>query len=219
MIGIVLMGPPGVGKGTQAVRLKDALGLLHLSTGDALRLAVRSATPLGVKIKSIMDSGALVSDELVGEVVEAALTQGLGPSAGFLLDGFPRTLAQVEILDTLIRKMGLSLDHVVLIDAPTNVILRRLTGRRVCPSCNAVYHLDAKPPRVSGRCDRCGGGLIQRPDDREEVVAQRLKSYAEQTGPVIEAYRTRGLLRQVDGSGDPDQVFGAVQSAVGGVAA
>lgn len=219
MIGIVLLGPPGVGKGTQALRLRDALNLFHLSTGDALRGAIKSGTPLGARVKGIIESGALVSDEIVGQVVEAALTDGLSGRAGFLLDGFPRTLGQVKILDDLLARRGLTLDHAVLIDAPQQVILRRLTGRRVCSRCDAVFHLETKPPRVEGVCDACGSPLVQRADDREEAVQERLRVYRDQTDPVAAAYAARGLLRRVDGSGAPEAVFAAIRTMLGGVAA
>ena len=218
MIGILLLGPPGVGKGTQATRLREALNLLHLSTGDALRQAVRSGSPLGVRVKGIIESGSLVPDEIVGEVVDVALGEELGEKAGYLLDGFPRTTRQVQILDDLLARRGLSLDHAVLIDAPHGVILRRLTGRRVCSRCDAVYHLDSKPPAVSGRCDACGSELVQRADDREETVRERLRVYREQTDPVASLYTSRGLLRRIDGAGPPEGVFSAIMTALGRVA-
>lgn len=226
MIGIVLLGPPGVGKGTQAARLKEALDLSHLSTGDVLRQAVREGSPLGQRVKAVMESGALVSDELVGEVVESALS-ALAHSAGkpggaakgfggFLLDGFPRTLGQVAILDGVLARTDLSLDHAVLIDAPRDVVLRRLTGRRVCGSCGALYHVDSRKPGREGVCDACGKPIVQRPDDSEESVAMRLKVYEDTTAPLVAEYRRRGILRTVDGSGDADAVFARLLSAVGG---
>lgn len=222
MIGIVLLGPPGVGKGTQAARLKEALDLTHLSTGDVLRQEVREGSPLGQRVKAVMESGALVSDELVGEVVESALSalaRSAGKAAGsggFLLDGFPRTLGQVAILDGVLARTGLTLDHAVLIDAPREVVLRRLTGRRVCGSCDALYHIDSKRPARDGACDACGKPIVQRPDDSEESVARRFEVYEKATAPLAAEYRRRGILRTVDGSGAPDTVFARLLSAVGG---
>ena len=217
MMGIVLLGPPGVGKGTQAKRLQEALGLLHLSTGEVLRQEVSAGTALGKRVSGVMASGALVADELVGEVVETALEKGLPPSSGYLLDGFPRTLRQVEILDSLLRRARRGLDHAVLIDAAEPLLVRRLTGRRVCDRCGALYHTDGKPPSSPGICDACGGVLVQRKDDHENVVTERLRVYREQTSPVLEAYGGRGLLRRIDGSGSSDEVFALIISAIGGV--
>jgi adenylate kinase len=206
MSGIILLGPPGVGKGTQAKRMQEALGLRHVSTGDTLREAVAAGTPLGRRVKDVMDSGQLVSDGLVGEVVEAALRGGPAASGGFLLDGFPRTLAQVTILDGILARVGLSLDHALLIDASEDVLVRRLAGRRVCAACGTLFHLESRPPKAAGRCDACGEALVQREDDREDVVARRLRVYREQTAPVVAVYRQRGILREVDGAGEPDAV-------------
>ena len=217
MVGIVLLGPPGVGKGTQAVRLKEALGLLHFSTGDALRQAVRSGSALGLRVKSVMDSGSLVSDELVGEVVECALAEGAASCSGFLLDGFPRTPRQIEILDGILATRRLPLDHAILIDAPEAVLLRRLTGRRVCPCCDAVYNLGGRPPKTAGRCDACGAALVQRPDDGSETVLERLRVYRGQTAPVIAIYKDRSLLREIDGSRESDEVFASILALLRGV--
>jgi len=226
MIGIVLLGPPGVGKGTQAARLKEALALAHLSTGDVLRQAVRDGSPLGERVKAVMESGSLVPDALVGEVVESLLSvlaRSAGKPAGtaaapsgFLLDGFPRTVGQVAILDEVLARTGLTLDHVVLLDAPRDIVLRRLTGRRVCGSCGALYHVDSKKPGKAGTCDACGKPIVQRPDDSEESVARRLTVYQDETAPLAAEYGRRGLLRTVDGSGDPEAVFARLLSAVGG---
>lgn len=225
MAGIVLLGPPGAGKGTQAIRLKDALGLLHLSTGDVLRKAVSAGSPLGRRVQGVMASGALVSDDLVGEVVEAALRDGLaegrgkgGGANGFLLDGFPRTVGQVEILDGILERTRLRVDDAVMIDADEATLVRRLTGRRVCGTCGTPHHLETSPPPSTGRCDACGGALLQRNDDREEVVAERLRVYRKQTAPVVAIYRDRGLLREIDGSGSPDAVFVTIMASLRGVA-
>jgi len=211
-----MLGPPGAGKGTQAARLAVSMGLLRLSTGDVLRQAVREKTPLGHKVAAIMESGALVSDELVGEVVERALATALAGRNGFVLDGFPRTVGQVGILDGVLDRTKAPLDHVVFLDAAEAILMRRITGRRVCPACDAVYHMDSTPPRRDGVCDQCGGGLHQRRDDSEGIVSERLRVYRDQTEPVVRAYDARGLLRPVDGTGTPDEVFSRIRGVVGG---
>jgi adenylate kinase len=195
------MGMPGVGKGTQAARLSTRFGVPHLSTGDVLRQAIRGGSALGQRVRGVLDAGALVSDDLMAEVLSEPL---LAARNGFILDGFPRTAEQVTILD---RLLGSPLDAVVLLNAPEAEIVRRLSGRRVCPQCSAVYHADHRPPRVAGVCDVCQAAVSQRPDDREEVVRERLRVYREQTMPVIEAYRQRGLLREADASGDAAAVY------------
>ena len=151
-------------------------------------------------------------------ILAAGLAPGARTASGFLLDGFPRTLGQVRILDAVLGRTRLSLDHAVLIDAPEEVLVRRLTGRRVCPACGAVYHLDSRPSMKPGRCDACGSKLVQRTDDRAETVTERLRIYREQTAPVVAVYRERGLLRTIDGSAAPEEVFEKVLTAVGGVA-
>ena len=203
---IVLMGMPGVGKGTQAARLRERLGVLHVSTGDILREAVQDGTPLGQQAQGHMDSGALVPDRLIGEMIRERLGRE-DVAAGFILDGFPRTAEQVVILDGVLKKLGVGLDRVVLLQAPEEEIVRRLAGRRVCPRCGALYHLENRPPQAAGVCDECGSALTQRPDDTEEVIRERLRIYREQTLPIAEAYRERELLQEVEGTGDPDVVF------------
>lgn len=197
---IVFLGPPGAGKGTQAATLARALGVPHLSTGDLLRGAVAAATPLGREADGYMRAGRLVPDDLVLRILGERLD---APDArsGFILDGFPRNLAQAEILERRVV-----LDHVVSFEIPSAELVRRLSARRICPTCQAVYNLDSKPPRVPGRCDRDGSELLQRPDDRPEAVEVRLRVYAEQTAPLLDFYRRRGLLRPLDASGAPEAV-------------
>jgi len=211
---VVLMGPPGVGKGTQAVRLRDRLGVPHISTGDMLRDAVDRATPVGRKVRPFVDSGQLVPDDLMGELIGERLA---APDAaeGFILDGFPRTVDQVTILDRALGGLGVALDRALILTAPENEIVRRLSGRRVCPKCRAVYHLESRPPASAGVCDSCGSALVQRADDAEDVVRRRLAVYSGQTLPVAASYRERGLLVEVDGVGEPDVVFGRLQAALG----
>lgn len=210
---VVLLGPPGVGKGTQAARLSALAGIPHVSTGDMLREAVRKGSPLGRSVRGHVDGGTLVPDEVVGEAIADRLDQE-DAAAGFLLDGFPRTIEQVEILDRILKRLGVELSAVVALDAPDSVIVRRLAGRRVCPSCWTVYHLESHPPRSAGVCDLCGSALVQRTDDEEEVIRERLRVYAEQTVAVREAYRERGLLRSVDGAGDANEVFRTLRELV-----
>jgi len=200
------MGPPGVGKGTQARMLCKHLKVPHVSTGDILREAVHEASGLGRKVKPFLDCGSLVPDDMMGELVQDRLSRA-DARGGFILDGFPRTVAQVTILDGVLGQLGVALDRVFALEAPEHEIVRRLSGRRVCPQCGALYHLDSRQPRAAGVCDGCGSALVQRPDDEEAVVRRRLAVYREQTLPVIQAYRDRGLLWEADGTGDAERVF------------
>jgi adenylate kinase len=207
---IVLLGPPGVGKGTQASRLSQALGVPHLSTGDLLRAAVAARSPLGLAADEHIRSGGLVPDPLVIEILRERLERP-DCRGGFLLDGFPRNVAQALELERISP-----VDAVLSFDLPNEVLVTRLSGRRLCPTCQAVYHLESQPPRVAGRCDRDGSELVQRPDDRPEAVGVRLRVYAEKTAPLLEHYRSRGLLRPVDAHGSPDEVARRVLAAVPG---
>lgn len=211
---IVLMGPPGVGKGTQARALAAAWGALHVSTGDILRQAVHDGTALGKKVRPYVDGGRLVPDELIGDLIGERLRRQ-DAEAGFILDGFPRTVEQVGLLDRVLEGAGIGLDAAVLLVAPEEEIVRRLTGRRTCPGCGQVFHLESRPPRAAGVCDACGSALVQRKDDSEEVIRERLRVYASQTLPVAQAYRERGRLLEVDGSGEPSAVTSRVQEALG----
>jgi adenylate kinase len=202
---LVLFGAPGVGKGTQAAALTARLGVPHVSTGDMLRAAIREATPEGLQARAIVERGELVPDTLISALVGARLARE-DVQDGFILDGFPRTAGQAEYLDRALEAAGRPLDVVVNITVPETEIADRLSGRRVCPSCGASYHARFHPPMVDGRCDTCGGRLEQRPDDSPEVVRGRLDVYLRQTAPVLEHYRRRGILRDVDGLGRPEEV-------------
>ena len=206
---IVFLGPPGAGKGTQASRLAQALGIPHLSTGDLLRAAVAARTPLGLEADGHMRAGRLVPDELVLRILGERLAAP-DARAGFLLDGFPRNLAQAE---ALARRTPI--DDVVSFDLPSNVLVERLSGRWICPKCQSTYNVASQPPKVAGRCDRDGVELLQRPDDRPEAVATRLRVYEEQTAPLLDFYRTAGLLRPIDADGTPDEVAARVRAAIG----
>ena len=203
---IVLLGPPGSGKGTQTERLCSELKLTKISTGDLLREAVRNNTPLGTKAKSYMDAGRLVPNELVVDLVKEKLKSVKG---GVILDGFPRSLEQAEMLDKFAR-----IDLAVDIEVNEENLVRRLTLRRTCRSCNAVYHLEFNPPKKEGKCDKCGGDLFQRTDDTEKTVRERLKVYKEQTLPLTAYYQKRGILSKVDGEGGIDMVFERVLKAI-----
>jgi adenylate kinase len=207
---IVLLGMPGAGKGTQAARIRDEFGLPHISTGDMFRAAAAMGTALGAKVKGYLDSGMLVPDDVTIEVVRERLSQ---PDAanGFLLDGFPRTLAQAEALDAMLRDLGRNLSAALYIHVPQEVLLSRMTGRRICRKCGATYHVVFQPPKLEGVCDRCGGELYQRSDDTEEAVKTRLQQYAH-TAPLVEYYRKRELLRQVDGQRPIDEVYAQVRA-------
>ena len=205
------MGMPGVGKGTKATRLAERVGVVHLSSGDILREAVREKTPPGRQAKDTMASGKLVPDELIGDMISERLARA-DVEVGFILDGFPRTVVQVSILDRVLAKREISLDRVVLLTATEQEIVRRLSGRRVCESCGTVYHVESKPSSRGEACEQCDGALIQRPDDTEEVIRERLRVYREQTLPIADAYKERGLLVTVEGTGAPDEVFERLRS-------
>ena len=210
---VVLIGPPGVGKGTQASQLKTLLGVPHVSTGDILREAVQAGNPLGRKVKGFVESGQLVPDDVMGELIAQRLSRP-DARAGFVLDGFPRTLDQVETLDSVLARLGVVLDRVFLFTVPEAEIVRRLAGRRTCPKCGAVFHVDSRPPRSAGVCDACGSALVQRADDTEDVIRERLRVYAEQTLPVASAYASRGLIQEVDGAGEPTAVLARIQAGL-----
>lgn len=210
---IVFLGPPGAGKGTQAQRLAQDMGIPQLSTGAVLRKAVADGTPLGLKAKGIMESGGLVPDDLVAGLIRDALQK---PDAlrGVIFDGYPRNAAQAETLDGVLRGLGRKVDLAILVDLPPDVIVDRLSGRRSCPKDGVTYHVTKDPPKVAGKCDRCGGDLVQRADDRPETIRDRLRVYREQTAGIESRYESAGILMRVDGTmGGPDDVFAGVKAA------
>ncbi len=212
---VVLLGPPGVGKGTQAVRLADEIGAAHVSTGDLLRAARREGTALGRKAAEYMDAGELVPDALILDLVREHLGT-LDPATPILFDGFPRTIDQATGLDDVLAEAGRGVDHVVLFEAPDDVIVKRLSGRRSCLDCGAVYSIYFNPPAVDGVCDRCGGVLIQRIDDEPETVQRRLAVYRQETAPLVEFYEKRdGVLKRIRADRSVDEVYEALRTALG----
>lgn len=211
---LIFLGSPGAGKGTQAAVLKERHGVAHISTGDILRDNVKGGTPLGKTAKEYMDSGRLVPDDVIIGMMEERLVQ---PDCrkGFILDGFPRTVPQAEALDALLGRLGMALDGVVLFDVTADVVVKRLTGRRVCDKCGAIFHVLFRKPRVQGICDLCGGNIVQRDDDREEVVLKRLDVYDEQTAPLIGYYERKKNLVRVDAGQDGAKVVADIERAFG----
>jgi adenylate kinase len=202
---VIFLGPPGAGKGTQAKQIAESYGVPHLSTGDMFREHVSRGTPLGLRAKPIMERGELVPDDLVLSMVEDRISRPDSVN-GFILDGFPRTLPQAEKLDEILRRRFKTDPLVVHFVVDKNQLMRRLTGRRVCAKGGEIYNIYEHPPKVPGRCDRDGGELIQRPDDREDVIAERLAAYERQTRPLVDYYRRQGVLKDVDGMAAPQAV-------------
>ena len=213
MLNLIFLGPPGAGKGTQAQRLAKRFGIPQLSTGDILRRAVAEGSPVGMKAKALMESGKLVPDEVVNEIVDEALAR---PEAqrGFLLDGFPRTVAQATALDEMLARRGRKIDYVLNLDVPAEVLVDRLSGRLSCPKDGSVYHLRTNPPKRPGLCDKDGTPLVQRPDDQPEAVRRRLAEYQNKTALLTGYYKPRKVLRTIEGVGTPEEVEGRIVAAL-----
>ncbi len=203
---LILLGPPGAGKGTQAQMIVERYRIPQISTGDILRAAVKQASPLGKQAKTFMDRGELVPDEVVIGIIDERL-RASDCHGGFILDGFPRTTPQAEALQAILTNIGKGIDHVINIEVESEELVRRLTGRRTCKNCGGMFHVLFHPPRVEGVCDRCGGALYQREDDREETIRTRLKEYERQTAPLIQYYRQKKLLRSIPGVGGQKEIF------------
>jgi len=212
---LVLLGPPGAGKGTQAAAVRDRLGIAHISTGDMLRGAIAAGTPLGRKAKQIVDGGNLVPDDVITEMVRERLGAP-DVKRGFLLDGYPRNLDQAKSLDSILDGMGQKLDLVVSLKLSDAEIVSRLSGRRTCDGCGLPFHITSAPPKYSGICDYCGNTLSQRADDREEVILRRLAVYAAQTAPLGAFYRDKGVLAEIDATGGILQVQERIIAALAG---
>jgi adenylate kinase len=216
MVNIILIGPPGSGKGTLAEKLKEELGLFHISTGDILREEIKNRTSLGRVAKEWVDSGHLVPDAVVIQIVVSRLANPDVRASGFLLDGFPRTVAQAKALDNVLKERGIRIDGVVVLDLAIETLMERLSTRRVCRACKAVYNVDFKPPRQAGVCDLCGGEVYQRQDDCPETIRDRLVVYESETAPVIGYYDQQGLIRRIKHAGaGAKQVFAEARRMLG----
>jgi adenylate kinase len=210
----ILLGPPGAGKGTQAKLMIDKWDIPQISTGDILRAAVREGTALGAEAKGYMDRGELVPDRVVIGIIAERLKEE-DAAGGFILDGFPRTIPQAQALQEILDDLGRKIDHVVSIDVDDEELVTRLTGRRMCKRCGESFHVVFNPSREEGVCDRCGGELYQRDDDKEQTIRQRLAVYSEQTRPLIAYYEKQGKVRRIEGTGSIDEIFSRILMAVG----
>ena len=208
-MGIILLGPPGAGKGTQAKRLAEEFAIPQVSTGDMLRAAVKNGTELGLKAKSFMDAGGLVSDEVVIGIVKERLAEP-DCSKGFILDGFPRTIPQAVALDRVAGELGKEIRFVLSLEVDPNELMERLCGRRTCTACGAMYHVKFSVPKAQGKCDKCGAALIQRDDDMEETIRRRLDNYNKSTAPLLDYYRDTGKIRSVMASGAIDAIYNSI---------
>lgn len=211
LLNLILMGLPGAGKGTQAEKISEKYNIPHISTGDMFRLAIKEGTDLGIKAKEFMDQGDLVPDEVTIGIVEERLRKD-DCQNGFLLDGFPRTIAQAEALQTLLSNMDDDIDYVLHVNVPEEQLVKRLTGRRICPTCGATYHVMYNPPNVEGKCDKDGSELIQRKDDTPETVRTRLDVNMKQTQPLLDFYQNKGYLVTINGDKEINVVFEDIQT-------
>ncbi len=211
---LVIMGPPGAGKGTQAAKIVEKYNVPHISTGDIFRQNLKKNTPLGLKAKEYMDKGLLVPDEVVVAIVKDRIMQE-DCKDGFLLDGFPRTAPQANALDEVLEEMDARLDKVINIDVAKDVLIERAVGRRVCKNCGATYHVKYNPPGREGACDVCSGEIIQRDDDKKETVVKRIEVYLEQTQPLIQYYKDKGLLANINGQQEIEKVFDDITQSIG----
>jgi len=209
MKGVILLGPPGAGKGTQAKKISSEFGIPQISTGDMLRAAVKEGTPLGKQAKTFMDSGGLVPDEVVIGIVKERLAEA-DCGKGFILDGFPRTIPQAQALDRVVKELGKEIRFVLSLEVDPNELMERLCGRRTCTGCGAMYHVKFHLPKEAGKCDKCGAALIQRDDDKEETIKNRLDNYNKATSPLLAYYRDTGKIRSVVASGEIDAIFGKI---------
>jgi len=209
MMGIILLGPPGAGKGTQAKKLTTEFSVPQISTGDMLRESVKNGTELGRKAKSFMDAGGLVPDEVVIGIVKERLA-AKDCAKGFILDGFPRTIPQAQALDRVAKELGKEIRFVLSLEVDPNELMERLCGRRTCTGCGAMYHVKFNPPKAEGKCDKCGTALIQRDDDKEETITARLANYNKATAPLLDYYRNTGKIRTVMASGPIDAIYASI---------
>lgn len=209
---IILLGPPGAGKGTQSAGLVERHEMRQLSTGDMLRAAVKAQTPVGLKAKAVMDAGELVSDEIVSELIDTNL-KDMDAGTGAIFDGYPRTTAQAEQLDAILARHGRTLDHVIELEVDVDALVKRITGRFSCANCGALYHDTANPPATEGVCDNCGSTQFKRrPDDNEDTVRTRMEEYRAKTAPILPLYEARGIVSRVDGMGGIDEVAKAIDA-------
>ena len=211
---IIMLGAPGAGKGTQAKMIADKYGVPHISTGDIFRANIKNGTELGMEAKKYMDQGLLVPDELVVDLVVDRVNQD-DCTNGYVLDGFPRTIPQAEVLDSELTKLGDHIDYAINVDVPDENIVKRMSGRRACLTCGATYHIEHVPPKKEGICDVCGSELVLRDDDKPETVKNRLNVYHEQTQPLIDFYTEKGVLKTVDGTVPMEEVFAAITAILG----
>lgn len=213
---IILLGPPGAGKGTQSAGLVERHGMRQLSTGDMLRAAVKAGTPIGLKAKAVMERGELVSDEIVSDLIDAELAS-MAPETGAIFDGYPRTAAQAESLDAILARNGRALDHVIELEVDEDALVERITGRFSCANCGALYHDTANPPATAGVCDVCGSTEFKRrPDDNEETVRTRMQEYRAKTAPILPIYEARGIVSRIDGMAAIDTVAEQIDAILRG---